>query len=86
MPKPNYSSSGFSGEDRRVYEDGVQRKVSKKTLEELNRTHGGNILYAKRPGKTATNLGQPLTETVPEARTEIVNQIIGHDVRSTHRH
>lgn len=57
MPKPNYSSSGFSGEDRRVYEDGVQRKVSNKTLKELNRTHPGNILVAeaKKSGKAVAN-------------------------------
>jgi hypothetical protein len=50
MPNPNFSGSGYSGEDRRVYEAGDQRTVSNKELQEMERTHNGNILQGKDRG------------------------------------
>jgi len=59
MPKPNYSGSGYSGEDRRVYEAGDQRTVSNKELDEMNRTHGGNIAEAQtRPSDVRASSSQ----------------------------
>lgn len=50
MPGPNLSGSGYSGEDRRVYESGDQENTGKTTLEEMNRTHNGNLLgHSKNP-------------------------------------
>ncbi|KAJ9133501.1 hypothetical protein NKR19_g9023 [Coniochaeta hoffmannii] len=63
MPKPNYSGSGYSGEDRRVYEAGDQRTVSNKELDEMNRTHGGNIAEAQtRPSDRQTKLANKIIE------------------------
>ena len=55
MPKPNYSGSGYSGEDRRVYQGDDQRTSANSTLVDMHKSHPGNFLEAlgRSPGKKA---------------------------------